>query len=80
MIGAYSTYDEDPPNAALIFDEQRVQEIFVIELYNPNYDKDKKTLKYDFTILDNSTRNDLPLDIGHSALIIDGQKPMGVLS
>ena len=77
LIGAYSTYGESPPNAALIFDKQGVQEIFIIELYNPIYDKDKKALNYDFTILDNSTLNDLPLDIGHSALIIDGIKQEG---
>ena len=77
LIGAYSTYGEKPPNAALIFDKQGVQDIFVIELYNPIYDKDKNALKYDFTILDNSTLYDLPLDIGHSALIIDGIKQEG---
>ncbi|MGD1837810.1 MAG: hypothetical protein ACPKPY_07105 [Nitrososphaeraceae archaeon] len=73
LIGAYTSYAEVPPNAALIFDdEQMVQETFVIELYNPIYDMDKNTLKYDFTIVDNSTLDDLPLDIGHTALIIDG--------
>ena len=77
LIGAYSTYGESPPNAVLIFDKQGVQDIFVIELYNPIYDKDKKVLNYDFTILDNSTLNDLPLDIEHSTLIIDGIKQEG---
>ena len=73
LIGVHSTYGEAPPNAALIFDNEKgIQEIYVTELHNPVYNIDQKTLKYDFTILDNSTFDNLPMNIGHSALIIDG--------
>ncbi|MGD1838906.1 MAG: hypothetical protein ACPKPY_12725 [Nitrososphaeraceae archaeon] len=73
LIGAHTSYAEVPPNAALIVDDKKgLQEIFVIELYNPVYDNDENILKYDFTVVDNSTFDKLPLDIGHSALIIDG--------
>ncbi|MGD1838358.1 MAG: hypothetical protein ACPKPY_09930 [Nitrososphaeraceae archaeon] len=74
LMGAHSsTYAEVPPNAALIFDDEKViQEMLVIELYNPIYDEDKKTLNYDFTIVDDVTLDSLSLYIGHSALLIDG--------
>ena len=73
LMGAYSTYEEVPPNAALIFDnENGIQETVVIELYNPVYNIDSKTLNYDFIILDNSTLDNLPQEIKHSALLIDG--------
>ena len=49
-----------------------MQETVVIELYNPVYNIDSKTLNYDFIILDNATLDNLPRDIKHSALLIDG--------
>ncbi|MFB5601173.1 MAG: hypothetical protein ACE5SW_13210 [Nitrososphaeraceae archaeon] len=76
LKGAEESYTKVPPNAALIVDEIQKGEIqqdtFVIELYNPVYDKDAKILRYDFTVVDNSTFSDLPLDIGQSSLLIDG--------
>ena len=36
----------DPPNAVLIIDEQNKQDIVIMELFNPEYDINKKTLKY----------------------------------
>lgn len=76
LKGAEESYAKVPPNAALIVDEiqkgELQQDTFVIELYNPVYDKDTKILRYDFTVVDNSTFSDLPLDIGQSSLLIDG--------
>jgi len=76
LKGAEESYAKVPPNAALIVDEIQKGEIqqdtFVIELYSPVYNKDTKILKYDFTVVDNSTFSELLLDIGHSALLIDG--------
>ena len=73
LMGAHSTYEEVPPNAALIFDNQNgIQETIIIELYNPVYNIDSKILNYNFIILDNSTLDNLPRDIKHSALLIDG--------
>ena len=53
FIGNWSTgannFAVDPPNAVLVLDddvEQR-QDLAVIELYNPEYDPEANTLKYD---------------------------------
>jgi hypothetical protein len=64
----------DPPNAVLILDdvEQR-QEVAVIELYNPEYDPQANTLKYDI-IAENVTTTssiNLPGEFGQSTLVID---------
>ncbi|MDR4512067.1 MAG: hypothetical protein MRJ93_10240 [Nitrososphaeraceae archaeon] len=76
LKGAEESYAKVPPNAALIVDEiqkgELEQDTVVIELYNPVYNEDTKILRYDFTVVDNSTFSDLPLDIGQSALLIDG--------
>lgn len=40
------------PNAVLVVDDQEVSNISIIELFNPGYDIDKKTLKYDITHID----------------------------
>jgi hypothetical protein len=66
----------DPPNAALVLlTPNNDQDIFEIELFNPVYDNDKKTIKYEFTILGNSTSSGIPKDMGKSALIIDDLYP-----
>ena len=52
----------DPPNAVLILDdevEQR-QDLAVIELFNPEYDPEANTLKYDITA-ENATTTTHPL-------------------
>ncbi|MGD1836685.1 MAG: hypothetical protein ACPKPY_01330 [Nitrososphaeraceae archaeon] len=73
LKGAEESYAKVPPNAALIFeDAKEEQEIFVIELYRPEYNEDKKILNYDFKVIDNSTFSDLPLDFGQASLLIDG--------
>jgi hypothetical protein len=80
----------DPPNAVLILDdevEQR-QDLAIIELFNPQYDPEANTLKYDI-VAENATTTttsiDLPGEFGQSTLVIDddgdngryvpGQKP-----
>jgi hypothetical protein len=47
------------------------QDIFEIELFNPIYDNDKKTIKYEFTVLGNSTVSGLPNALWKSTLIIE---------
>ena len=68
----------DPPNAVLILDdevEQR-QDLAVIELFNPEYDPEANTLKYDITV-ENATATattssiNLPGEFGQSTLVID---------
>ena len=43
-----------------------------MELFNPVYDSDKRTLKYEVTP-DNATSIDLPGEFGQSTLVIDGE-------
>ena len=65
----------DPPNAVLILDdevEQR-QDLGVIELFNPEYDSEANTLKYDITA-ENATITtsiNIPGEFGQSTLVID---------
>jgi hypothetical protein len=63
----------DPPNAVLVViaDDQK-EDTFEIELFNPKYEKDEKTVSYDFTFLGNmTTAPDLPNELGQSVLIVD---------
>jgi hypothetical protein len=74
-LGADS-FQDDPPNAALGFldDDNQKLDTVVIELFNPKYEKDQNTLKYDFSFLDNSIAAsfpDLPYKTGQSILVID---------
>ena len=60
-----------PPNAVLVVDEQeRQQDIAIIELFNPVYDSEKKVLKYEI-IPDNATSITLPNEFGQTTIIID---------
>jgi hypothetical protein len=64
----------DPPNAVLILDDlEERQEFAVIELFNPEYDPEANTLKYDI-IAENATTTtsiNLPGEFGQSTLVID---------
>ena len=61
----------DAPNAVLVVDEQEgIQDIALIELFNPVYDIEKKTLRYDVT-LDNSTAIEMTSELGQNTLVID---------
>jgi hypothetical protein len=83
FIGNWSTgpnsFAIDPPNVALVVDddvEQR-QDLAAIELYNPEYDSEANTLKYDI-VAENGTSIGLPGEFGQSTLMIDddgGQGP-----
>ena len=76
FIGNWSTgtnsFGIDPPNAVLVLDdEQQKQELAVIELYNPEYDPEANTLKFDITAENATSSLDLPLKFGQSTLVID---------
>ena len=61
----------DAPNAVLVVDEISGQhDTAIFELFNPVYDVNKKTLKYDITP-NNATSINLPNEFGHSTLVID---------
>ena len=73
----------DPPNAVLILDdevEQR-QDLGVIELFNPEYDPEANTLKYDITA-ENATITtsiNIPGEFGQSTLVIDDDVDNGLI-
>ncbi len=78
FIGNWSmgtnSFDIDPPNAVLVLDdEQQKQELAVIELYNPEYDPEASTLKFDITAENATSSIDLPLKFGQSTLVIDDE-------
>jgi len=60
----------DPPNAALIIDDQEGQDVVVVELFEPAYDYDSNILVYNFKYLNNTT-NKLPSEFGKMTLLID---------
>lgn len=79
------SFAADPPNAVLILDdddevEQR-QDLAIIELYNPEYDSEANTLRYDITAENATTTTattttttpsiNLPSEFGQSTLVID---------
>ena len=75
FIGNWSSGEDsfaiDAPNAVLVVDEQEgMQDITIIELFNPVYDIDKKTLKYDL-FPDNATSIELPNEFGQTTLVVD---------
>ena len=74
FIGNWSrgedSFSVDAPNAVLVVDESENQDIAIVELFNPVYDTNEKTLKYEVTP-DNSTTVDLPSEFGQTTLIID---------
>ena len=77
-ITGANSFAVDPPNAALVVDdevEQR-QDLGVIELYNPEYDPEAKTLNYDI-VTENRTSIDLPSEFEQSTLVIDGEQTGG---
>ena len=76
FIGNWSvgqdSFAVDPPNAVLVVDEQegRQQDDVIVELFNPVYDSNKKTLKYE-AIPDNATSIELPSEFGQNTMLID---------
>jgi len=49
---------------------QIIENIVIVELYNPVYDVDKKILKYDVTPY-NVTSIELPSEFGKTTMVID---------
>lgn len=60
----------DAPNAVFLGNESEKGDITILELFNPVYNLDKKTLKYDIT-LENTASIDVPDKFGQSTLIVD---------
>ena len=92
FIGNWSqgedSFAADPPNAALVLDdEEQRQEVAVIELYNPEYDLEANTLKYDISVENatsasattttTTTSINLPSEFGQSTLVIDSGRGPG---
>ena len=68
------SFELDPPNAVLVVDELKVQEIIIVELSNPVYDQENERLKYYITS-DNSTLIDISGEFGKNTIVIDMKIP-----
>ncbi|HEY7777103.1 MAG TPA: hypothetical protein VIA09_01060 [Nitrososphaeraceae archaeon] len=68
-------FQMDPPNVALIgLAGDKEQDVFEAILYNPVYEKDQNSLRYDVTLLGNATINfDIPMNLEKPVLVIDEQ-------
>jgi hypothetical protein len=65
----------------LVLTKDQEVDVFEIELFNPQYDNNEKTIRYDFSILGNATSSrDLPDNLGKSVLIIDSSESKWPLS
>jgi hypothetical protein len=75
FVGDWTTgpnsFQSDPPNAALVLDEPTAQDVTIVELFNPLYNGDNKTLQYDVNPIGNITSTDLPSEFQQSTLVID---------
>ena len=81
FIGSWTIGEDsfavDTPNAVLVVDEKEVmQDVAIIELFNPVYDSDKKALKYEATP-DNATSVELQSEFGQTTLVIDNSDQYG---
>jgi hypothetical protein len=69
------SFQVDPPNAVVILTDDDQDNVFEIELFNPQYDNNEKSLRFDFSILSNDTSSrNLPANLGRSVLIIDSSE------
>jgi hypothetical protein len=66
------SFKVDPPNAVLVLHSSIGQqsEPIIMQLFNPSYDLDKKSLKYDVMQV-NATAFYLPTQFGQATLVID---------
>jgi hypothetical protein len=80
------SFAADPPNAVLVLDDEVEQreDLAIIELYNPEYDSEANTLRYDITAENATTTTtttsssiDLPSEFGQSTLVIDAENQQG---
>lgn len=74
FIGNWSigmdNFEVNPPNAVLIVDDDnKKQDIAIVELFNPIYNATNKMLKYNI-FSNNTTSIDLPNEFGQSILVI----------
>ncbi|MDR4512053.1 MAG: hypothetical protein MRJ93_10170 [Nitrososphaeraceae archaeon] len=69
----------DAPNAVLVVDEQGIQDNAIVDLFNPIYDLDKKTLKYEVTP-DNATSINISTKFGQVTSFIDTGSNQGVVA
>jgi hypothetical protein len=65
------SFAADAPNAVLVVDEKEGPDTIIMELFNPVYDENKKTLKYEIrmenlTSIEGFGRSTLIIDIGMS--------------
>ena len=59
------SFKSDPPNAALVLNNDNREKIIVFELFNPQYNKEKKTIEYNVMKLDiPSSKKIILSDIG----------------
>ena len=72
-----NTFFLDPPNAALIIDDQQGQDVVVVELFEPAYDYDSNVLVYNFKYL-NSTISKFISKFGQTTLVIDATHPIHI--
>jgi hypothetical protein len=67
FIGNWSmgpnSFATDPPNAVLVLDDEQRQDLGIIELFNPEYDSEANTLKFDITV-ENATTTATTSSIG----------------
>jgi len=63
----------DPPNAVIVLDDEVQRHLGVIELFNPEYDPEANTLKYDITTVNATAPISLPDKFGQSTLVIDSR-------
>jgi hypothetical protein len=70
------SFTVDPPNAVLVIDDVEGQNDIILELVNPLYNVDKRTLIYEIkteTIIPTSLR-----EFGSTTLIIDASVGIGM--
>ncbi|MDR4512057.1 MAG: hypothetical protein MRJ93_10190 [Nitrososphaeraceae archaeon] len=72
-----NSFFSDPPNAALVIDDQEGQDVAILELFEPAYDYDSNILVYNFNYL-NNTNTILPNEFGETTLVIDSSHPMHI--
>ncbi|MDF0682392.1 MAG: hypothetical protein P0116_15655 [Candidatus Nitrosocosmicus sp.] len=77
FIGNWSTgvnnFAIDAPNVALVVDDkaEQKQDLGVIELFNPVYDSEANTLRYNIVSENGTSFGGLPGQFGQSTLVID---------
>jgi hypothetical protein len=68
-----NSFAADPPNVALVVDDAAEQrhDLAVIDLFNPVYDSEANTLRFDIVSENGTSIGGLPGEFGQSTLVID---------